>query len=60
MRSETEDSTKNDFSSNLIAMIPDLTIILVLMVLSTNSMKTELLIRSYSGIGMLKKLRKDL
>ena len=45
---EAEDSTKNDFSSNLIAIIPDLTTNLVFLVISSSLIRISLLDCGYS------------
>ena len=46
---------KNDFSSNVMAIIPGLTTNFVFMVMSSNSKSTELLNTLYSGWKMLKR-----
>ena len=46
---------KNDFTSNWLAIIPCFTTNLVFMVISSNSISTELLNISYAGWRMLKR-----
>ena len=53
--SKTENGTKNNFSRNLIATIPDLTTNLVFLVVSSNSKTIALLGSGYSGRKMLKR-----